>query len=98
MGGGALNYAAIEAAYQINFVPYDRRAFEELLLRKAAGACFVRGWGEFYVRARVGIHQVHCRHASFAHPIDHQGRDGALEFYFNEEKRLELLLFKFAGQ
>lgn len=88
----------IQAAFQINFVPYDRRPFEELLLWKAAAACFVRGWGEFYVRARVGIHQVHCPRASFAHPVDHQGRDGALEFYFSQEKRLELLLFKFSGQ
>jgi hypothetical protein len=93
-----LDYRAIEVAHQINFALHDRRALEELLLRKAAEACFVRGWGEIYVRARVGIHQVHCRRASFAHPVDHQGRDGALEFYFNEEKRLELLLFKFAGQ
>lgn len=94
----SLDYAAIEAAYQISFVLYDRRALEELLLRKAASACFVRGWGEFYIRARLGIHQVHSRHASFAHPVDHQGRDGALEFYFDEEERLELLLFKFSGQ
>ena len=93
-----LDYSKIEAAQSINFVPYDRVALEELLVQKARAACFARGWGEFYVRAHLGIHQVHSRRASLAYPVDHRGKDGALEFYFDNEKHRELLLFKFAGQ
>lgn len=92
------DYATIEAARPIDFLPSHRRPLEKMLVKKATAACFARAWGEFFVRAHLGIHQVHSRRASFAHPIDHQGRDGALEFYFKEERRCELLLFKFAGQ
>ena len=93
-----LDYAKIEAAHPINFVPYDRAALEELLVKKTKAACFARGWGEFYVRAHLGIHQVHSRRASFAHRVDRQGQDGALELYFDADRRRELLLFKFVGQ
>jgi hypothetical protein len=100
-GAGAaepLDYSQIAAAHPINFVPYDRAALEELLVQKAKAACFAQGWGEFYVRAHLGIHQVHSRRASFGHPVDHQANDGALELYFDNERQRELLLFKFAGQ
>ena len=92
------DYATIEAARPVEFIPSDRPPLEELLVKKATAACYVRGWGEFFVRTHLGIHQVHSRRASFAHPRDHKGKDGALEFYFNEERRCELFLFKFAGQ
>ncbi len=94
----SLDYAEIEASHPVSFIPYDRSALEELLVQKAKAACFARGWGEFYVRARLGIHQVHSRRASLAHPRDHRGEDGALELYFDDENRRELLLFKFTGQ
>ena len=45
-----------------------------------------------------GIHQLHSRRGSHAVPKDHLGRDGAVQFYFAESQRSELLLFKFAGQ
>jgi hypothetical protein len=92
------DYARIEGARPIDFIPYHRPPLEQLLLEKATAACFTRAWGEFFVRAHLGIHQVHSRRASLAHPMDHQSKDGALEFYFNEERLCELLLFKFAGQ
>lgn len=94
----SLDYSTIEASQPVTFTLYDRTGLEELLVQKAKAACFARGWGEFYVRARLGIHQVHSRRASFAHPRDHRGEDGALELYFDDEKRRELLLFKFTGQ
>jgi hypothetical protein len=93
-----LDYATIYTAQPVDFSPHERAALEKLLVKKAKEACFVQGWGEFYVRAHRGIHQVHSRHASFAHPVDHQGKDGAVAFYFAKDRRRELLLFKFAGQ
>ncbi|MEY2509685.1 MAG: hypothetical protein QOE26_448, partial [Verrucomicrobiota bacterium] len=63
-----LDYAGIYAAQLVDFISYERGPLEELLVKKAKEACFVQGWGEFYVRAHRGIHQVHSRHASFAHP------------------------------
>ena len=94
----SLDYATIEATRPIDFFPYDRVVLEELLVRKAEAACFAQGWGDFYVRAHLGVHQIHSRRSSFAHHVDHQGKDGALELYFYKEQRRELLLLKFAGQ
>ena len=71
---------------------------ETLLIDKATRAIFIEAWGELYVRIHVGIHQVHSMRASCSVLRDLVGRDGAIRFYFAEEKRAELMLFKYCGQ
>ncbi|HEY4283964.1 MAG TPA: hypothetical protein VGM62_12935 [Chthoniobacterales bacterium] len=93
-----LNYAAVEAEHTTTFVTFERPVLEEMLVDKTRRAIFVEAWGELYVRAHVGVHQVHSRRASFAVRRDLIGRDGALRFYFRSPNQSEMLLFKFAGQ
>ena len=93
-----LNYAVLDSAQPIDYVPFDRPALEELLLEKASRAVCAEAWGELYVRGHAGVHQIHSRRASFAVPADQVGRDGALQFYYQDPAICELLLFKFAGQ
>ncbi len=94
-----LDYGTFEAENLIEFAPYDRQSLEVLLLAKAGRADFVQAWGDFYSRGgQAGVHQIHSRRSSFAVPIDHTGRDGAVEFFYREENTSETLLLKFAGQ
>ena len=93
-----LDYAAIESIHPIDYAPYDRPALEHLLTEKARRAVCAQAWGEFYVRGKAGLHQIHSRRASFAVPMDRVGQDGAVQFFFEEDKVSEMLLFKFAGQ
>ena len=93
-----LDYRLLEAAHPIDYVPLERVAIEQLLIDKAGRAIFVEAWGEFYVRAHIGVHQIHSRRASFAVPRDVIGQDGAVRFYFREANAMEMLLFKFDGQ
>ncbi len=93
-----LDYRVLESAHPIEYAAYERAALEELLVARASSAIYVEGWGELYVRAHIGIHQVHSRRASFAVPRDHIGRDGAVQFFYREPNVRELLLLKFAGQ
>ncbi|HJT80302.1 MAG TPA: hypothetical protein VJ719_03815 [Chthoniobacterales bacterium] len=93
-----LDYRTIEAITPIPFHVFEREPLEELLTEKSRRATFVEAWGEFYVRAHIGIHQVHSRRASFAVTRDLIGQDGAVRFYFREPNKTEMLLFKFAGQ
>ena len=95
---GPLDYAALEAEQSIDYTPLERTAIERLLIDKSRRAIFVEGWGEFYVRAHIGIHQIHSRRASHAIPRDVIGKDGAIRFYFREANASEMLLFKFDGQ
>jgi hypothetical protein len=92
-----LDYAAITASHAVRFHQYERSALESLIAEKIARALFVEGWGELYVRGHPGIHQVHSRRASHAFKTDHVGRDGAVQFYF-DDGHAEKLLFKFFGQ
>ena len=94
----ALDYAALEGAHRVEYLPYERKEVEQLLLERTDRALFVEAWGEFYVRARAGVHQIHSRRGSFAVPEDHVGRDGALQLYFRDPHVREMFLFKFAGQ
>jgi hypothetical protein len=71
---------------------------EQLLTEKITRAIFIEVWGELYVRTHVGIHQVHSMRASCSVPRDYIGRDGAIRFYFPENARTEVLLFKYCGQ
>ena len=92
-----LDYAVLETAHAVEYVPYERTTLEELLVAKARRAIYVEAWGDCYIRAHIGVHQIHSRRASFAVLHDLVGRDGAVQFYFQDKMR-ELLLFKFAGQ
>ena len=93
-----LDYQQIEASAQITYLEYTRPALETLLMDKARRAVFIEAWGELYVRTHIGIHQVHSMRASCSVLRDFVGRDGAIRFYFAEEARAELLLFKYCGQ
>lgn len=93
-----LDYHLIEAAQPVVYTPLDRVAIEQLLIEKARRAIWVEGFGEFYVRAHIGVHQIHSRRASYAVPRDVLGQDGAIRFYFREANASEMLLFKFDGQ
>ena len=93
-----LDYRQIEAASAVTYVEYARPELEALLMDKARRAIFIEAWGELYVRTHLGIHQVHSMRASCSVLRDFVGRDGAIRFYFVEDARSELLLFKYCGQ
>ena len=84
--------------YPTEFATIEREALEQLLLEKTRRATFVEAWGELYVRAHIGIHQVHSRRAGLAVPRDVIRKDGAVCFYFERPNHRELLLLKFEGQ
>lgn len=95
---GPFDYTALEAQHPVEYRHTERPAVERLLLEKASRAIWVEAWGEFYIRAHIGVHQIHSRRASRAVPREVVGQDGAIRFYFREEQGSELLLFKFDGQ
>ncbi len=93
-----LDYAILEGAHEIQYRTYERKEVEQLILERTDRALFAEAFGEFYVRSRMGVHQIHSRRGSFAVPEDHVGRDGALQLYYHDPNVRETLLFKFAGQ
>jgi hypothetical protein len=93
-----LDYRQIEAASPVTYVEQERPVLENLLTEKTTRSIFIEAWGELYVRNHLGIHQVHSMRASCSVLRDYQGRDGAIRFYFGEDARTELLLFKYCGQ
>lgn len=93
-----LDYSRIEAEHAVEYAPLERAAIERLVVGKARRAIFIEAWGEFYIRAHIGIHQIHSRRASDAIPRDIIGQDGAIRFYYRDGHTTEMLLFKFAGQ
>lgn len=92
------DYATLEREHAIDYIAHERSAVEQLLIDKARRAVFAEAWGEFYIRAHVGVHQIHSRRASNAVPRDVIGQDGAIRFYFREGHACEMLLFKYDGQ
>ena len=92
-----LDYRVIERAASVAYTEYDRPALELLLTDKAKRATFIEAWGELYIRAHIGIHQVHSMRASCSVPRDLVGRDGAIRFFLGGG-HAELLLFKYCGQ
>jgi hypothetical protein len=95
----SLDYADLEREHNVFFEHYERPKLEELLADTARGAALLEVWGAPYRNNhRLGIHQIHSRRASCAMSADIQGHDGALRFYFQEDKRTLMLLFKFCGQ
>ena len=93
-----LDYRVLESAAPLDFIAQERSGLEEMLVTRARRAIFVEAWGDFYVRAHIGVHQVHSRRASAAVSRDIIGRDGAVQFYYTAPDQREMLLFKFAGQ
>ena len=97
-GCQGLDYQRIEAETPVTYAQYERSDLEQLLSEKTGRAIFIEAWGELYVRKQLGIHQVHSRRASCSVAADYIGRDGAIRFYFPQEKSAEMLLFKYCGQ
>lgn len=93
-----LDYETLTREHLVAFEPFEREPLEQLVLAKFHRAIFIEAWGEFFVRAYIGVHQIHSRRASFAVSQDFIGRDGAIRFYFERSNEWEMLLFKFAGQ
>ena len=93
-----LDYRVLESAEHIHYTPYERSTVEQMVVTRARRAMCVEAWGDFYVRAHIGVHQIHSRRASHAVPRDLVGRDGAIQFYYREANHREMLLFKFDGQ
>lgn len=93
----ALDYAKIEADIPVKFDEHERPALEALLTEKTGRAIFVEAWGELYVRTHLRLHEVHSRRARCSVLSDYFGRDGAIRFYYPDD-RSEMLLFKFCGQ
>jgi hypothetical protein len=93
-----LDYGQIEAASAVTYIEYERPLLETLLAEKTGRAIFIEAWGELYVRTHLGIHQVHSMRASCSVLREYLGRDGAIRFYFAEDARTELLLFKYCAQ
>jgi hypothetical protein len=94
-----LDYAELEQAHSVYYEHYERPAMEKLLLTTARRATLLEVWGAPYRnKKRLGIHQIHSRRASCAVTSDIRGHDGALRFYFPEDKTTAMFLFKFCGQ
>ena len=92
------SYGELPGISEADFRPLERVFLEQMLLDRVHQAFLMEAWGTPYHREMPGIHQIHSRRASCAVPESVEGRDGALRFYFREEKRMETLLFKFCGQ
>ena len=93
------SYEELPEIGTLEFIPMERVFLESMILDRAHQAALLEAWGSPYRREEApGIHQIHSRRGSCAVPESIEGRDGALRFYFHEEKRVETLLFKFCGQ
>lgn len=102
------SYEEIPEIDTVEFLPMDRVFLSSMILDRAHQAVLLEAWGSPYLREREspGIHQIHSRRGSCAVPESIEGRDGALRFFFQDEKseerrqgkRMETLLFKFCGQ
>jgi hypothetical protein len=92
------SYDEIPGIGEVDFRPLERVFLEQMLLDQVHHAMLLEAWGSPYQRQLPGIHQIHSRSASCAVPETAHGADGALRFYFHEERRMEMLLFKFCGQ
>ena len=93
-----LDYAKQDEKHGVTYKIYEQAELQEMLVTKMKAAIRVEIWGELYARDHLGIHQIHCRRASKAMPVDMQNRDGALKLYFPQENATEAYLFKFDGQ
>lgn len=92
------SYGDLPGQEEVDYRHLERVVLEQLLLDRVASAAMLEVWGAPYHRDHPGIHQIHSRRASCAVAESREGLDGALRFYFREERRTETLLFKFCGQ
>ena len=92
------SYGDLPWQEEVDYRHLERVVLEQLLLDRVASAAMIEVWGAPYHRDHPGIHQIHSRSASCAVAESREGLDGALRFYFREERRTETLLFKFCGQ
>lgn len=92
------SYDDLPGQETVDYRPLERVVLEQLLLDRMASAVMIEVWGAPYHRDHPGVHQIHSRSASCAVAESREGLDGALRFYFREERRTETLLFKFCGQ
>ncbi len=90
------DYDVIESTNAVTYREYERAELEDLFIEKIKRAIFVEGWGDLYLRAQPGIHQVHSRRKNTIVPVEALQRDGAIKFYFAGTS--ELLLMKYFGQ
>lgn len=96
-----LSYAELESRHNVFYEHFAKLDLERLLIKKTRLAVWIEAWGDAYLQARRGIHQIHSRAASCAVSENLANRDGALRLYFrNGDAALysEMLLFKFCGQ
>jgi hypothetical protein len=94
-----LDYADLESAHTVFYEHFGRIQLEDLLTTTTRRATLLEVWGAPYQnKNRLGIHQIHSRRASCAVTADIRGHDGALRFYFPEDRTTEMFLFKFCGQ
>jgi hypothetical protein len=92
------SYDDLAGQETVDYRPLERVVLEQLLLDRVDSAVMIEVWGAPYHRDHPGVHQIHSRSASCAVAESRVGLDGALRFYFREERRTETLLFKFCGQ
>jgi hypothetical protein len=93
-----LDFAKQEEKHGVTYQIYEQAELQEMLVTKMKAAIRAEIWGELYARDHLGIHQIHCRRAGKAMPVDMQNRDGALKLYFAQDNATEAYLFKFDGQ
>ena len=91
------DYSLLEAVVQPIYEPMEQEVLAALLMQKAKAALRAEVWGDLYARDHLGVHQIHCRRASQAVPLDLKNRDGALKLYYSDQTA-DLFLFKFFGQ
>ena len=89
------DYAEVELG--LPYTLHEDLPLQRLMMDMANRAVCIEAWGDLYLRTHPGLHQLHSRRASHAVPDDIIGRDGAIRFYF-EDQRSELMLLKFDGQ
>ncbi|HEY5793053.1 MAG TPA: DUF2278 family protein, partial [Chthoniobacterales bacterium] len=87
-----------EERHNLFYEFHERDRLGWLLLEWTAQARLLEVWGTPYRRKQEGVHQIHSRRASCAVAEDIRGRDGALRFYFDEEREARMVFFKFCGQ
>jgi hypothetical protein len=92
------DYAKIEAALKVAYLPMERETLFNMLSERAKKAVRAELWGELYASETLGIRQIHCRTKSNGSTADTRNRDGALKLYYADENAAELFLFKFDGQ
>jgi len=93
-----LDYAKQDEKHGVKYQTYEQAELQEMLVTKMKVAIRAEIWGELYARDHLGIHQVHCRRASKAVPVDVPNRDGALKLFYPQDSAAEAFLFKFDGQ